>query len=219
MRLQEKSCLIIYKLFSAKRPLFFIYFFFFWGFLGTLKNSPYSSEPLSTSQELQNVCSSLAVCVRVRFSSVQGSCSVVFNSLPPHLLQHTRTPRACSNPCPWSWWCHPTISSSVVPFSSWPQSFPASGSFPVSQLFTLGGPSTEQVACSVLPHYLWPHGYSWPGSSILGVIQGRMVEWVAIFSSRGSSRHRDRIHVSCISWIGGGIHYHYATWEAQFSGW
>ena len=78
-------------------------------------------------------------------SSVQFSLSVVFNSLQPHGLQHARppcpspTPGAYSNSHPLSWWCHPTISSSVVPFSSCLQSFPASGSFPMSQLFESGG--------------------------------------------------------------------------------
>ena len=71
----------------------------------------------------------------------QFSQSVMSDSLQPHGLQHARlphpspTPRACSNSCPSSWWCHPTISSSVVPFSSCLQSFPASGSFPMSQFF------------------------------------------------------------------------------------
>ena len=70
------------------------------------------------------------------FNSVQFSCSVMSDSLQPHGLQHARlpcpspTPWACSNSCPLSWWCHPTISSSVIPFSSHLQSFPASGSFP-----------------------------------------------------------------------------------------
>ena len=77
----------------------------------------------------------------------QFSHSVVFNSLQPHGVQHVRlpcpspTPKACSNTCPSSWWCHPTISSSVVHFSSCLQSFPASGSFLVSQFFTSGGQS------------------------------------------------------------------------------
>ena len=72
------------------------------------------------------------------------SCSVVSDSLRPHGLQHTRlpcplpTPWAYSNSCPSSRWCHPTISSSVILFSSCPQTFPASGSFPMSQLFALG---------------------------------------------------------------------------------
>ena len=76
-------------------------------------------------------------------SSVQFSRSVVSNSLWPHELQHARppcpspTPRVYANSCPLSWWCHPTVSSSVVPFSSCPQSFPASGSFQMSQLFSL----------------------------------------------------------------------------------
>ena len=80
------------------------------------------------------------------FSSVQFSQSVVSKSLRPHGLQHARlpcpspTPRAYSNSCPSIQWCHPTISSSVIPFSC-PQSFPASGSFQMSQLFTSGGQS------------------------------------------------------------------------------
>ena len=81
-------------------------------------------------------------------SSVQFSCSVMFDLLRPHGLQHTRppcpspAPGIYPNPCPLSRWCHPTISSSVVPFSSCPQSFPASGSFPMSQLFISDGQST-----------------------------------------------------------------------------
>ena len=73
-------------------------------------------------------------------------------SLWPHGLQHTRlprpsvSPRVCSNSCPLSWWCHPTISFSVSPFSSWPQSFPASGSFPMSRLFGLGSQSIGTLA-------------------------------------------------------------------------
>ena len=76
---------------------------------------------------------------------VQFSCSFVSDSLWPHELQHARplcpspTPGVHPNPCPLSRWCHQTISSSVVPFSSCPQSFPASGSFPVSWLFASGG--------------------------------------------------------------------------------
>ena len=92
------------------------------------------------------------------FPSVQFSHSVVSNSLWPHGLQHTRplcptpTPGAYSNSCPSSRWCHPTISSSVIPFSSHLQSFPASGSFQLSQLFTSGGQSIRVSAlASVLP--------------------------------------------------------------------
>ena len=92
------------------------------------------------------------------FSSVQFSCSVVSDSLRPHGLQHARhpcpspTPRVQSNSCPLSRWCHPTISSSVVTFFSCPQSFPASGSFQTSQLFTSGGQSVGvSASTSVLP--------------------------------------------------------------------
>jgi len=78
------------------------------------------------------------------------------DSLPPHELQHTRlpcpslSPRVCSNSCSWSHWCHPTILTSVAPFSSCPQSFPASRSFPMSWLFASGGQSIGASA-SVLP--------------------------------------------------------------------
>ena len=91
-------------------------------------------------------------------SSVQFSRSVVSNSLRPHESQHTRppcpspTPRVYSNSCPSSQWCHPAISSSIVLFSSCPQSLPVSGSFQMSQLFTSGGQSTGvSASASVLP--------------------------------------------------------------------
>ena len=93
-----------------------------------------------------------------KFSSVQLRRSVMSNSLRPHGLQHTRlpcplpTPRACSNSCPLSHWGHPTISSSIVPFFSYLQSLPASGSFPMSQFFEKGGQSIEvSASASVLP--------------------------------------------------------------------
>ena len=92
------------------------------------------------------------------FSSVQFSRSVMSDSLQPHEPQHARppcpspTPGVHPNPCPLSQWCHPTISSSVIPFSSCPQSFPASGSFPMSQLFASSGQSIRVAAStSVLP--------------------------------------------------------------------
>ena len=92
------------------------------------------------------------------YSIMFFSCSVMSDSLQPHGLQQARLPcpslslRACSNSCPLSHWCHPTTSSSVVLFSSWSQSFPVSGSFPVSWLFTPGGQHIEASAsASVLP--------------------------------------------------------------------
>ena len=93
-----------------------------------------------------------------RSLSVQFNCSVVSGSLRPHGRQHTRLPcpsptlKAYSNSGPFSWWCHPTISCSAVPFPSCLQSFPASESFPVSQFFLSGGQSIGVSASgSVLP--------------------------------------------------------------------
>ena len=92
------------------------------------------------------------------FSSVQFSGSVVSDSLRPHGLQHTRLPcpsptlRVHSNSCPSTWWCHPTISSSIIPFSFCLQSFPESGSFQMSQFFTSNGQSIRvSASASVLP--------------------------------------------------------------------
>ena len=90
----------------------------------------------------------------VQFSSVAWSCPTLWT----HESQYTRppcpspTPGVYSNSCPSSWWCHPAISSSVVPFSSCPQSLPGSGSFPMSQLFAWGGQSIGvSASASVLP--------------------------------------------------------------------
>ena len=97
-------------------------------------------------------------CLWIQFSSVQFSRLAMSDSLRPQELQHARPP--CPSPnlgvhpnsCPLSQWCHPTISSSVVPLSSCPQSFPASGSFPMSQLFTSGGQNIGvSASTSILP--------------------------------------------------------------------
>ena len=105
---------------------------------------------------------------KVAFSSVKFSRSLVSDSLQPHELQHARppcpssTPGVYSNSCPSSQWCHPAISSSVVPFSSCPQSLPASRSFQVSQFFTSGGQSIGiSASASALPtniQYWFPLG-------------------------------------------------------------
>ena len=102
-------------------------------------------------------CTSCTVNVS-KFQSAQFSCSVVSNSLRLHGLQHTKplcpspVPGVYSDSCPLSQWCHPTISSSVVPFSSCLQSCPASGSFQMSQLFASGGQSIGvSASTSVLP--------------------------------------------------------------------
>ena len=118
----------------------------------------------------------------IEYNSVQFGHSVMSDSLRPHGLLHTRLPcpsptsRAYSNSCPLSWWCHPTISSSVIPFSSSLQSFPASGSFPVSQLFTSSGQSIGiSAAASVLPKNIqdwFPLG--WTGWMDLLAVQGTL---------------------------------------------
>ena len=99
----------------------------------------------------------LNMMLTVVLSSVQFSCSAVSDSLRPHGLQHARppclspTPEVDSNSCPLSRWYHPTISSSVIPFSSHLQSFPKSGSFQMSQLFSSGGQSIGVSAFSISP--------------------------------------------------------------------
>ena len=116
-------------------------------------------QALEVNSLMPTLCS---MCSRDQLSeskaSVQFSRSVVSDSFRPHESQHARppcpsqTPRVYSNSCPLSWWCHPAVSSSVVPFSSCPQSLQASGSFPVSQLFTWGGQSIGvSASASVLP--------------------------------------------------------------------
>ena len=120
------------------------------------------------------------------------SCSVVSDSLRPHESQHTRppcpspTPRACSNSCPWSQWCHPAISSSVILFSSCLESFPASGSFPMSQLFTSGGQSiTVSVSSSVLPMNI----QGWFPLGLTGLISLQSKGLSRVFSSTTVRKH------------------------------
>ena len=212
------------------------------------------------------------------------------DSLPPHGLQHARlpclspSPGACSNSSLLSRWCHPTISSSAVPFSSCPQSFPASGSFPMGQLFTSGDQSTGTSASVFLmnnqdwfplgltgfdlltvqgtlqesypaPQFesiislalsllygptLWfncvwllekpcvhvclcvqlcltlcdPVDCSPLGGSVHGIFQARILEWVAISSSRVSFWLWDGTCISCVSCTGRQILYHCAIRDA-----
>ena len=141
-----------------------------------------------------NLCQHHTVSLTVvLFSSVQVSCSVVSDSLRSHEPQHTRppcplpTPRVHSNPCPLSWWCHPTISSSVIPFSSCPQSFPASGSFPMSQLFASGGQSIGVSApTSVLPR----NTRDWPPLGWTGWISLLSKGLSRIFSNTAVQKHQ-----------------------------
>ena len=126
-------------------------------------------------------------------SSVQFSRSVVSDSLQPHELQHNRppcsspAPRVHPNPCPSTWWCHPAISSSVVPFSSCPQSLPASGSFPMSQLFTWGGQSNGvSASASVLPM----NTQDWSPLGWTGWISLQSKGLSGIFSNTTGQKHK-----------------------------
>ena len=140
-------------------------------------------EPSLTDSTMYDLC----------FSSVQFSCSVVSDSLRPHELQHawppspSPTPGVDPNPCPSSRWCHPTISSSVVPFSSWPQSFSASGSFQMNQLFTSGGQSTGiSVSTSVLPM----NTQDWSPLGWTGWISLQSKEPSRVFSNTTVQKHQ-----------------------------
>ena len=127
--------------------------------------------------------------------SVQFSCSVMSNSLQPHGLQHSRppcppTPGACSNSCLSSQWCHPTISSSFISFSSCPQSFPASGSFPVSQFFTSGGQSIG-VSASALDFLMKYSGLiSFKGLWLTGLISLLSKTRSRVFSNTTVQKHQ-----------------------------
>ena len=126
---------------------------------------------------------------------IQFSCSVMSDSLWPHGLQHTRlscpspTPGVYSNSCPSSLWCHPTISSSVVPFSSRLQSFPASGSFQMSQFLALCGQSIGVPAsASVLP------------MNIQDWFPLRWTGWISLQSKRLSSLLQHHSSKASIFW-------------------
>ena len=125
-------------------------------------------------------------------SSVQFSCSVVSNSLRPHESQHARPP--CSSPSPGvhsdsrplSPWCHPAISSSIVPFSSCPQSLPASESFPMSQLFTWGG---QSIRVSALASFLPKKSQGW-SSEWTGWISLQSKGLSRVFSNTTVQKHQ-----------------------------
>ena len=142
--------------------------------------------------------------------SVQFSYSVLSDCLQPHGLQHTRPPcplptsRVYSNSCPLSWWCHPTISSSAVPFSSCLQSFPASGSFLMSQFFTSGGQSTGvSASASVLPMNI----QDWSPLGRTG--------WIS-FAVQGTLKSLLQHHTSKASILQQYVFYHSKNWFIIF---
>ena len=128
-----------------------------------------------------------------QFSSVQFSRSVVSDALQPHELQHARppcpspTPGVYPNSCPSSQWCHPAISSSVVPFSSCSQSLPASESFTMSQLFAWGGQST---GVSALASFLPKKSQGWSPSEWTGCISLQSKGLSRVFSNITVQKHQ-----------------------------
>ena len=121
------------------------------------------------------------------------SCSVVSDFLWPHKLQHARlpcpllSPGACSNSCPLSHWCHPTISSSLRPLSSCPQSFPASGSFLMSWLFASSG---QSIGASASASVLLMNTQSWFPLELTGLISLQPKELSRIFSNTTAQKHQ-----------------------------
>ena len=163
-------------------------------------------EPGSPALQVDSFSAKLAGNPMDIFNSVQFRHSVVSDSLQPHEPQHARlscpspTPRACSNSCPLSCWCHPTISSSVVPFC--PQSFPASGSFQMSHFFTSGGQSTGVPAsASVLPMNIqdwfpleWTGWISLHSKGFSRVFSNTTVQKHQFFGAQPSSQSNSHIH-------------------------
>ena len=147
-------------------------------------------------------------CICFMISSVQFSRSVVSDSLRPHESQHSRppcpspTPGVHSDLCPSSQWCHPAISSSVIPFSSCPQSLPASGSFPMSQLFTWSSQSIGvSASASVLPVNTqdwsplgWTCWISLQAKGLTRVFSSITVQKHQFFGAQLSSQSNTHIH-------------------------
>ena len=143
-----------------------------------------------------------------KFSSVQFNHSVMSHPLRPHESQHARppcpspTPGIHPNSCPSSWWCHPAISSSVIPFSSCPHSLPASESFPMSQLFTWGGQSIGvSASTSLLPNNTqgwsplgWTGWISLQSKGLLRVFSNTTVQKHQFFGTQLSSQSNSHIH-------------------------
>ena len=146
--------------------------------------------------------------IYIAYASVQFSHSVMSDSLRPHELQHARlpcpspTPRVYSNSCPSSRWCHPAISSSVVPFSSCPQSIPTSGTFPMSQLLAWGGQSTGVSALtSFLPKKSqgwspleWTGWISLQSKGLSRVFSNTTIQKHQFFGAQPSSQYNSHIH-------------------------
>ena len=131
--------------------------------------------------------------IRHLISSVQFNCSVVSDSLRPHESQHARPPCPSTTPGvhpdspPSSQWCHPAVSSSAIPFSSWPQSLPASESFPMSQLFAWGG---QIMGVSALASFFPKKSQGWSPSEWTGWISLQSKGLSRVFSSTTVQKHQ-----------------------------
>ena len=148
----------------------------------------FSKEVIEMTDRCMKRCSTLLI-----ISSVQFSHSVVSDSLRPHESQHTTppcpspTPRVHSNSCPSSRWCHPAISSSVIPFSSCSQSLPASESFPTSQLFAWSG---QSAGVSALASFLPKNTQDWSPSEWTGWISLQSKGLSRVFSNTTVQKHQ-----------------------------
>ena len=181
--------------------IYFFYFFDNWaGFCFIERNWIWFQRFLGGSDGKESVCNAggMSSIPGLGRSPEEGNGSVRFSLvmsdiLRPHLLQHTRlpcpspTPGACSTSCPSSWWCHPTISSSVIPFSSHLQPFPASGSFPVGQFFTSGGQSIgASASASTLPMNI----QEWFPLGLIGLISLLSKGLSRVFSKTTVQKHQ-----------------------------
>ena len=148
---------------------------------------------MKVNENQQTILTLSLACSLDQRRSVQFSRSVVSDSLRPHESQHARlscpspTPRVYPNSCPLSPWCHPAISSSAVPFSSCPQPLPASGTFPMSQLFTWGGQST---GVSALASFLPKKSQGWSPSEWTGLISLQSKGLSRVFSNTTGQQHQ-----------------------------
>ena len=153
----------------------------------------YALDKTSTSFKVKELvlCRSEGVILCKR--SVQFSCSVISDSLRPHGLQHARLPcpspttGACSNSCPSSWCCHPTIPSSVIPFSSCLQSFPASGPFSMSQFFESGG---QNIGVSASTSVLLMNIQDWFPLGLTGLISMKSNGLSRVISNTTVQKHQ-----------------------------
>ena len=156
---------------------------------------PWNTVSLSLKDTLKSFLITCSVCLRIvtQFSSVQFSHSVVPDSLWPHESQPARPP--CPSPshgvhsdsCPPSQWCHPAISSSVVPFSFCPKSLPVSESFPMTQLFTWGG---QRTGVSALTSFLPKKSQGWSPSEWTGWISLQLKGLSRVFSNTTVQKHQ-----------------------------